>query len=111
MKAYEITPSELENEFYSFQCSKKELHWILTHTMDSQYICVTRGAMAKEEYLNQHPELRNTNGHAVTNKTRFGYCTFCHHSFRIPDSWTIEKWIHGIHSNDIAARIAIKSIS
>lgn len=91
MKAYEITPSELENEFYSFQCSKKELHWILTHTMDSQYICVTRGAVAKEEYLNQHPELRNTNGHAVTNKTRFGYCTFCHHSFRIPDNWTIEK--------------------
>lgn len=42
MKAYEITPSELENEFYSFQCSKKELHWILTHTMNSQYICVTR---------------------------------------------------------------------
>ena len=89
----DIVPAEaLKKEFYSFDVSNKEKEWILNHTMMQQYIVVTHGTQGKDEFLRDHPELSKTkNKTRITKKTRFGYCTWCHQSFILPDTWTIKK--------------------
>ena len=89
----DIVPAEaLKKEFYSFDVSNKEKEWILNHTMMQQYIVVTHGTQGKDEFFRDHPELSKTkNKTRITKKTRFGYCTWCHQSFILPDTWTIKK--------------------
>ena len=89
----DIVPADaLEKEFYSFDVSNKEKEWIIKHAMQKQYIVCTHGTEAKNEYLREHPDCIKDNAHKrITNSTRFGYCTWCHHSFIVPKTWIIRK--------------------
>jgi hypothetical protein len=70
--------------------TERQQKYIYDHSMKNQYIVVTHGKQAIQDYMARQAQ-NGRSADKVRVKDRIGHCTRCHHEFVLPEDWRLSS--------------------
>ena len=90
MKKKPLSAQEVAAHFRTLDATPAQLRFINESAFDEEYIVVTRGRQAIEDYICYQRGHGRSWEKNIHRSDRIGHCTHCHHEFILPLVWQID---------------------